>query len=86
VSLKLDLEAPLDLKRSTSRSTAGRQNLGTLRGRSAAGASWWTARATAGEVRAGFSKEEILKKPEADPRAEGGIFARLGGLLQTLAD
>jgi transcription-repair coupling factor (superfamily II helicase) len=49
------------------------------------GASWWTARATAGEVKAGFTKEEILRKPEADPRAEGGMFSRLEGLLRALS-
>ena len=47
-------------------------------------ASWWTARATAGEVTAGFTKEEILRKPEANPRAEGGMFARLEELLTGL--
>jgi hypothetical protein len=47
-------------------------------------AGWWTARATAGEVKAGFSKEEIQRRPPADPRAEGGMFARLDGLLNAL--
>ncbi len=46
--------------------------------------SWWTARATAGEVTGGFTKEEILRRPEADPRAEGGMFARIEGLLRAL--
>ena len=46
---------------------------------------WWTARATAGEVKPGFTKEEILKKPEADPRAKGGMFDRLASLLKELA-
>ena len=46
---------------------------------------WWTARATAGEVKPGFTKEEILKKPEADPRAKDGIFDRLGSLLRALS-
>ena len=46
--------------------------------------SWWTARATAGEVTGGFTKEEILRKPEADPRAEGGMFGRLESLLRAL--
>jgi transcription-repair coupling factor (superfamily II helicase) len=45
---------------------------------------WWTARATTGEVTPGFTKEEILRKPEADPREKGGMFDRLGSLLQTL--
>jgi transcription-repair coupling factor (superfamily II helicase) len=46
--------------------------------------SWWTARATAGEVRAGFTREEILKRPDADPRGEGGTFARVESLLRAL--
>jgi transcription-repair coupling factor (superfamily II helicase) len=50
-----------------------------------AASSWWTARATTGEVKAGFTKEEILRKPEKDPRAEGGMFARLEGLLRALS-
>ena len=32
----------------------------------------------------GFSKDQILRKPETDPRAEGGMFSRLVGLLQAL--
>jgi len=36
-------------------------------------------------VTAGFTKEEILRRPEADPRAEGGMFARIEGLLRALA-
>ena len=47
--------------------------------------SWWTARATAGEVTPGFNKETILRKPKQDPRAEGGMFARLEELLSALA-
>jgi hypothetical protein len=35
-------------------------------------------------VKAGFSKDEILRKPDADPRAEGGMFSRLEGLLRAL--
>jgi hypothetical protein len=46
--------------------------------------SWWTARATTGEVRAGFTREEILKRPDADPRGEGGTFARVESLLRAL--
>ena len=46
--------------------------------------SWWTARATAATVTTGFSKAEMLRKPEADPRAESGMFARLEELLRTL--
>ena len=46
--------------------------------------SWWTARATAGEVTPGFTKGEILRKPGADPRAAGGMFATLEELLRAL--
>jgi transcription-repair coupling factor (superfamily II helicase) len=49
--------------------------------------SWWTARARETEVKAGFTKEEILK-PTAkdDPRAAGGVFERVGGLLSELLE
>jgi transcription-repair coupling factor (superfamily II helicase) len=46
--------------------------------------SWWTARATAGEVAPGFTKDEILRPAKEDPRAEGGIFGRVSGLLRDL--
>jgi len=36
-------------------------------------------------VKPGFTKEEILKKPEADPRAKDGMFEKLGSLLRELA-
>ena len=48
-------------------------------------ASWWTARATAGAVTPGFSRDEILKPASVDPRAPGGIFDRVSGLLKDLA-
>jgi transcription-repair coupling factor (superfamily II helicase) len=47
-------------------------------------ASWWTARATAGEVTAGFTKAEILKPQAEDPRGPSGVFTRVGGLLSEL--
>ena len=48
--------------------------------------SWWTARAREGEVKPGFTKAEILKKAKDDPRAPGGVFERVGGLLSELLD
>jgi transcription-repair coupling factor (superfamily II helicase) len=51
-----------------------------------AAASWWTARATAGEVTAGFSRDEILRPAKEDPRAEGGVFSRVSGLLRDLSE
>jgi hypothetical protein len=50
----------------------------------AAPASWWTARATAGEVTSGFTKAEILKPELQDPRGPTGVFTRVGGLLAEL--
>ena len=50
----------------------------------AAPASWWTTRAMAGEVTAGFSKAEILKADPQDPRGASGVFTRVGGLLSDL--
>jgi transcription-repair coupling factor (superfamily II helicase) len=47
--------------------------------------SWWTARATAGEVAPGFTREEMTRLPESDPRAPDGLFERLGGLLDELS-
>jgi transcription-repair coupling factor (superfamily II helicase) len=91
VSLKLDLEAPPPAAGARKpagdgQKTGARPQKGApTRGASGrAGVSWWTARATAGEVTGGFTKEEILRKPESDPRAEGGMFSRLESLLRAL--
>jgi transcription-repair coupling factor (superfamily II helicase) len=46
--------------------------------------SWWTARATAGEVTSGFTKAEILKPDLEDPRGPSGVFTRVGGVLSEL--
>jgi transcription-repair coupling factor (superfamily II helicase) len=46
--------------------------------------SWWTARARDGEVRPGFTKAEILSAKPDDPRAPGGVFERVGGLLSEM--
>jgi transcription-repair coupling factor (superfamily II helicase) len=48
--------------------------------------SWWTARAREGEVKPGFTKAEILKPAKDDPRATGGVFDQIGGLLSDLLD
>jgi hypothetical protein len=84
VSLKVDLEAgkanPKSQIPSPQPQVVGR----VLKARQSKETSWWTARATAGEVRSGFTKEEILRKPRQDPRAEGGMFSRLEELLGAL--
>jgi transcription-repair coupling factor (superfamily II helicase) len=51
-----------------------------------AAGSWWTARARAGEVTSGFTKGEIMRPAKEDPRAEGGVFAAVSGLLRELSD
>ncbi|MES1256570.1 MAG: transcription-repair coupling factor [Acidobacteriota bacterium] len=55
-------------------------------GRTSAAPSWWTARAQAGEVTAGFTKEAMLRPAKEDPRAPGGVFERVGSLLSELLD
>jgi transcription-repair coupling factor (superfamily II helicase) len=50
-----------------------------------ASGSWWTARARAGEVAPGFTRDEILKPAKEDPRSEGGVFSRVAGLLRELS-
>ena len=87
VSLKLDLEAARPPPARRHRARGPRRQEGRRDhhrpGRRRAPAAGGPARATTGEVRPGFSKEEILRKPESDPRAEGGMFP-LVGLLQAL--
>jgi transcription-repair coupling factor (superfamily II helicase) len=49
-------------------------------------AAWWTARATAGTVTAGFSKAEIQREAPADARADRGLLERVQGVLDALSD
>src|SRR5688500_13954802 len=86
-TLKLDL-APAPAARPAGRVAAGaappaRRGKGAVD--SAAAGSWWTARARAGEVAPGFSRDEILRPAREDPRREDGVFARVGGLLRELS-
>jgi len=46
--------------------------------------SWWTTRATAGEVTPGFTRDEILRPVAEDPRAPGGLFERVSAFLSEL--
>jgi hypothetical protein len=46
--------------------------------------SWWTARATTGEVTPGFTKAEILKQAPEDPRAPDGVLVKVTDLLEDL--
>ncbi len=85
VSVKLDLEAPLAAMQSGSGQKSSPPRPAGARGRAGEPqVSWWTARATTGEVKPGFTKDEVLRKPEIDPRGEGGMFSRLTSLLDAL--
>ncbi len=57
-----------------------------LSGPRSSAASWWTARATAGEVTSGFTRDEMLRPAKEDPRAEGGVFSRVSGLVRDLSE
>jgi transcription-repair coupling factor (superfamily II helicase) len=46
--------------------------------------SWWTARATS-EVAPGFTRQAILAETPTDPAAPGGLFERLGQVLDQLS-
>ena len=78
-TIKLELRAPMVKKPVVVGTKAKARQSQT------GGSSWWTARATAGEVTAGFSKEAILRPPKEDPSAPDGVFSRVGGLLSELA-
>jgi hypothetical protein len=47
------------------------------------GGSWWIARAGS-TVQPGFTKGEILAEAPFDPSTPGGLFERLGSLLEQL--
>jgi transcription-repair coupling factor (superfamily II helicase) len=86
-TLKLDLKAA-ERKPETrpERAPAGRPAKPPRKGGDpVAGGSWWAARAKAGEVTPGFSRSEILRPAKEDPRAEGGLFVRVSGLLRELS-
>jgi transcription-repair coupling factor (superfamily II helicase) len=84
-TLKLDLKkepvpkAPAALSRSVS-APAGKKGRDPV-----AAGSWWAARAQAGEVAPGFTKDEIMRPAKENPRAEGGVFSRVSGLLRDLS-
>lgn len=92
--LKLDLAPPVVAPKPTSppppmRSGAGRTGPATHRPVAQGGSrgpSWWTVRATAGEVTPGFTKAEVLKPMPEDPRAPDGLYARVNGVLRELSD
>jgi len=91
-TLRLEIETPKGVQTSppTSEPSSGRGRAarpGHRKGESLArevAPSWWTARATTGDVTAGFTKGEILRKPATGPRVASGMFATLEKLLRAL--
>jgi transcription-repair coupling factor (superfamily II helicase) len=89
--LKLNLDMAGGAGEHAARNPKAQQPAGSGHGKrvsKSAGAapSWWTARAREGEVKPGFTKAEILRPAKEDPRAPGGVFERVGGLLSDLLD
>ncbi len=80
-TLKLDLRGP-EKKVSAPPKPGQKPRKG---GDPVAGGSWWAARAKGGEVVSGFTRDEILRPKKEDPRAEGGLFVRVSGLLRELS-
>jgi transcription-repair coupling factor (superfamily II helicase) len=78
--LRLALNAQ-PTERSRTESKAGTRGTRTTPG---ASVSWWTARASSAVV-PGFSRELILAEIPQDPSAPGGLFERLGELLDQLS-
>ena len=78
-----DLEPARSGQASTSRPAGSRI---VARNRPLPKASWWTTRATTGEVAPGFSRDEILRPAKEDPRGDGGVFTRVAGLLRELSE
>jgi transcription-repair coupling factor (superfamily II helicase) len=83
-SLKLSLDGPAAAAPAVARRPIPPPGSKKGATRAAPAPSWWTARARDAEVKPGFSKAEILKPRQEDPRAPGGIFERVGGLLSDL--
>jgi transcription-repair coupling factor (superfamily II helicase) len=77
-TLKLDLKAAESARKPAGRPLGRRDPV--------SGGSWWTARARAGEVAPGFTRDEIMRPAKDDPRREGGLFIRVSGLLRELSN
>jgi hypothetical protein len=88
-SLKLDLRSQPTVRvprpAVVSKSEGQRRLVPKKGGDPVAGGSWWAARAKAGEVTSGFTRAEIMRPAKEDPRSDGGLFARVGGLLRELS-
>jgi transcription-repair coupling factor (superfamily II helicase) len=70
--------------RQAERGRLASQKAGRPSGPAGPGGSWWTARASSA-VAPGFSRESMLAETAPDPSAPGGLFERLGELLDQLS-
>ena len=84
-TLKLDLKKPIARKLVPERLMPPGPGSGKKGRDPVAAGSWWAARAQAGEVAPGFTKDEILRPAKEDPRSEDGVFSRVSGLLADLS-
>jgi TRCF domain len=84
-TLKLDLKKPV-VRRPPAPPPATPLSLGKKGRDPVASGSWWAARAQAGAVEPGFTKDEIMRPAKEDPRAEDGVFTRVSGLLRELSE
>jgi transcription-repair coupling factor (superfamily II helicase) len=86
--LRLDLSRPEGVRREVPRARVPARGTRLVKSRRSEAdddtPSWWTARATAA-VEPGFTKTEILAETPPDPSAPGGLFERLGALLDQLS-
>jgi hypothetical protein len=87
-ALKLNLDAAGDRTQKVATTGPKSPVRGPARGGSRSGAapSWWVARAKDAEVKPGFNKAAMTKAVKEDPRAPGGLFEQVGGLLSDLLD
>ena len=81
-SLKLDLRPSTQVPAPSAPTPSHRAGL--LKTKVQRKPAWWTARATVGEVRPGFTKAEILRKAPEDPRAPDGVLVKVTELLEEL--
>jgi len=89
-TLKMDLKKPAvaaEPPRTAGSPSPGRPAVPPRRkgGDPVAGGSWWAARAQAGEVKPGFTKDEIMRPARENPRAHDGVFVRVSELLRELS-